>query len=308
MIDVQSECGLEFRKFNRFYTDILGFLNEHIYDSPFSLTETRILFEIYNTNNCTAKNIQERLDLDGGYVSRIIKKFEIEKMIYKQKCKDDGRNHLLYVTSHGELIYKELEKKANQQVEYILGSLDHDQQQKLVATMNTIQEILSTSFKEKGEEAVSVRSYYTSDDINNMIEQQWLFYNQVYKWDNSFLSYLQETFNADIERIWIAEINREFAGCIGLVNDGNKVGQLRWFLVNPSFHKKGIGSQLINSLVQYCKELDYARLFLWTVSDMVTARLLYEKFGFKIKEVQEKKSLWGATLIEERWDLELRGK
>ncbi|WDL87304.1 helix-turn-helix domain-containing GNAT family N-acetyltransferase [Priestia aryabhattai] len=308
MIDVQSECGLEFRKFNRFYTDILGFLNEHIYDSPFSLTETRILFEIYNTNNCTAKNIQERLDLDGGYVSRIIKKFEKEKMIYKQKCKDDGRNHLLYVTSHGELIYKELEKKANQQVEYILGSLDHDQQQKLLATMNTIQEILSTSFKEKGEEAVSVRSYYTSDDINNMIEQQWLFYNQVYKWDNSFLSYLQETFNADIERIWIAEINREFAGCIGLVNDGNKVGQLRWFLVNPSFHKKGIGSQLINSLVQYCKELDYARLFLWTVSDMVTARLLYEKFGFKIKEVQEKKSLWGATLIEERWDLELRGK
>jgi len=308
MINVQSNCVLEFRKFNRFYTDVLGFLNEHIYDSPFSLTETRILFEIYNTSNCTAKNIQERLDLDGGYVSRIVKKFEKEKMIYKQKCKDDGRNHLLYVTSHGELIYKELEKKANQQVEYILGSLNRDQQQKLVASMNTIQEILSTSFKEKDVEAVSVRSYYTSDDINNMIEQQWLFYNQVHKWDNSFLSYLKETFNADIERIWIAEINREFAGCIGLVNDGNKVGQLRWFLVNPSFHKKGIGSQLINSLVQYCKELDYERLFLWTVSNMVTARPLYKKFGFEIKEVQEKKSLWGATLIEERWDLELRKK
>jgi DNA-binding MarR family transcriptional regulator/N-acetylglutamate synthase-like GNAT family acetyltransferase len=308
MINVQSECGLEFRKFNRFYTDILGFLNEHIYDSPFSLTETRILFEIYNTNNCMAKNIQEKLDLDGGYVSRIIKKFEKEKMVYKQKCKEDGRNHFLYVTEHGELIYKELEKKANQQVEYILENLDYTQQQKLVASMNTIQEILSTSFKEKDVEAVSVRSYYTSDDINNMIEQQWLFYNQVHKWDNSFLSYLKETFNADIERIWIAEINREFAGCIGLVNDGNKVGQLRWFLVNPSFHKKGIGSQLINSLVQYCKELDYERLFLWTVSDMVTARPLYKKFGFEIKEVQEKKSLWGATLIEERWDLELRKK
>ena len=244
MINVQSNCGLEFRKFNRFYTDVLGFLNEHIYDSPFSLTETRILFEIYNTSNCTAKNIQERLDLDGGYVSRIVKKFEKEKMVYKQKCKDDGRNHLLYVTSHGEWIYKELEKKANQQVEHILGSLDHNQQQKLVASMNTLQEILSASFKEKDVEAVSVRSYYTSDDINNMIEQQWLFYNQVHKWDNSFLSYLQETFNADIERIWIAEIKREFAGCIGLVNDSNKVGQLRWFLVNPSFHKKGIGSQL----------------------------------------------------------------
>ncbi|MEK4972186.1 helix-turn-helix domain-containing GNAT family N-acetyltransferase [Niallia sp. FSL R7-0648] len=306
MIDVQSKFGFEFRKFNRFYTDVLGFLNEHIYNSPFSLTETRILFEIYNTENCTAKNIQERLDLDGGYVSRIIKKFEKEKMVYKQKCKDDGRNHLLYVTSHGELIYKELEKKANQQVEYIREALSPEQQQELIASMCTIQEILSASFNEKNEEAVSIRSYYTLEDINNMIKQQWLFYNQVHKWDYSFLAYLEETFHADIERIWIAEINREFAGCIGLVNDGNKVGQLRWFLVNPSFHKKGIGTQLINALIQYCKDHDYERIFLWTVSDMVTARPLYKKFGFEIMEIQEKKSLWGANLIEERWDLDLK--
>jgi len=149
MINVQSECGLEFRKFNRFYTDVLGFLNEHIYDSPFSLTETRILFEIYNTSNCMAKNIQEKLDLDGGYVSRIIKKFEKEKMVYKQKCKEDGRNHFLYVTEHGELIYKELEKKANQQVEYILKNLDHTQQQKLVASMNTYKKFFLRHLKKK---------------------------------------------------------------------------------------------------------------------------------------------------------------
>jgi DNA-binding MarR family transcriptional regulator/N-acetylglutamate synthase-like GNAT family acetyltransferase len=309
MMNVQNECGLEFRKFNRFYTDVLGFLNEHIYDSPFSLTETRILFEIYNTTHCTAKNIQEKLDLDGGYVSRIIKKFEKEKIIYKEKCKDDGRNHLLHVTNHGEVIYRELEKKANLQVEYLLESLNHNQQQKLVDSMNTIQTILSHSFKEKEEEkSISIRSYYTSEDVKNMIEQQWLFYNQVHKWDRNFLSYLHETFNADIERIWIAEISGQFAGCIGLVNDAAKVGQLRWFLVNPSFHKKGVGTQLINSLIQYCKDHNYERIFLWTVSDMITARPLYKKFGFKIVEKQEEKSLWGSVLIEERWDLELENK
>ncbi|WP_124052245.1 bifunctional helix-turn-helix transcriptional regulator/GNAT family N-acetyltransferase [Priestia endophytica] len=309
MMDVQNECGLEFRKFNRFYTDVLGFLDEHIYDSPFSLTETRILFEIYNTTHCTAKNIQEKLNLDGGYVSRIIKKFEKEKMVYKEKCQNDGRNHLLHVTNHGEVIYRELEKKANLQVEYLLESLTHDQQQKLVDSMHTIQTILSHSFKEKeGEKSVSVRSYYTSEDIKNIIEQQWLFYNQVHKWDSSFLSYLHETFNTDIERIWIAEINGQFAGCIGLVNDTAKVGQLRWFLVNPSFHKKGVGTQLIKSLVEYCKEHNYKRIFLWTVSDMITARPLYKKFGFEIVEKQEEKSLWGSVLIEERWDLELENK
>nr|WP_026682108.1 helix-turn-helix domain-containing GNAT family N-acetyltransferase [Priestia megaterium] len=307
MNNEQNECGFELRKFNRFYTEILGFLNEHIYDSPFSLTETRILFEIYNTRNCTAKHIQEKLDLDGGYVSRIIKKFEMEKMIYKQKCKDDGRNYHLYVTNHGELIYKELEKKANQQVGYILEGLEDGQKRRLISSMNTIQEILSHSFQDK-EEAVTIRSYYTSEDIKNMIEQQWLFYSQVYKWDKSFLAYLHETFDSEIERIWIAESCGQFAGCIGLVNDGSETGQLRWFLVNPAFQKKGVGTQLIKSLVQYCKEHNFERIFLWTVSDMVTARPLYKKFGFEITEEKEEKSLWGSTLIEERWDLDLRTK
>lgn len=294
----------EVRKFNRFYTNILGFLNEYIYDSPFSLTETRILFEIYNTSNCTAKFIQEKLELDGGYVSRITKKFEKEKMIYKQKCKEDGRNHFLYVTEHGKLIYKELEKKANQQVEYILENLDHVQQQKLVSSMNTIQEILSHSFNKK-EDVISIRSYYTSEDVANMIEKQWSFYNQVHKWDESFLSYLHETFEAEIEKIWIAEIGGQFAGCIGLVNDDKQVGQLRWFLVNPVFQKRGVGTQLIKSIVDFCKEHNYERIFLWTVSDMLIARPLYEKFGFKMTEVKEEQLLWGQKLVEERWDLEL---
>ncbi|BFH15501.1 helix-turn-helix domain-containing GNAT family N-acetyltransferase [Paenibacillus melissococcoides] len=302
----QEKFGTEFRTFNRFYTDVLGFLNEHIYDSPFSLTETRILYEIYTTPNCTAKYIQERLDLDGGYVSRIIKRFEKEKMIDKHKCKEDGRNHLLYVTDHGKLIYKELEKKANQQVGYILENLNLEEKQKLVSSMNRIQEILSDSAFVKKEKSVSIRSYYTSEDVKNIIEQQWTYYHKVCKWDEGFLKYLYETFDAEIERIWIAERNRQFAGCIGLVNSGPRVGQLRWFLVKPVFQKQGVGSQLIHSIVDYCKNHNYERIFLWTVRDMLNARFLYQKFGFEMTEEQEEKTLWGTRLVEERWDLELR--
>ncbi|WP_208589671.1 bifunctional helix-turn-helix transcriptional regulator/GNAT family N-acetyltransferase [Gracilibacillus suaedae] len=307
MINVENDCRLAFRKFNRFYTDVLGFLNEHIYDSPFSLTETRILFEIYNTSGCMAKDIQQNLNLDGGYVSRIIKKFEKEKMIYKQKSKEDARNHYLFVTSHGEKIYKELEKKANQQVDNIMENLGQEQQQKLVASMNTIQDILFSSLK-RTEESISVRSYYTSEDLKNMIEQQWEFYNRVHKWDESFLAYLHETFEAEIERIWIAESNGQFAGSIGLVNAAEKVGQLRWFFVNPSFQNKGLGTQLIKSLIQYCKHSNYERIFLWTVSDMETARPLYKKMGFEITEEKAEVFMWGRQLIEERWDLELQTK
>jgi DNA-binding MarR family transcriptional regulator/N-acetylglutamate synthase-like GNAT family acetyltransferase len=305
MTIAKKVCGLEFRQFNRFYTDILGFLNEHIYDSPFSLTETRILFEIYNTTDCTAKILQERLDLDGGYVSRIIKRFEKEKLIYKRKCVEDGRNHLLYVTTLGETIYKKLEQKANQQVEYILEKLDSVEQEKLENSMKTIQAILSKTFDHK-ESTVSIRDYYTSEDITNMIEKQRSFYAVAHGWDETFLSYLYETFNADIEKIWIAESGGKFAGCIGLVNHDEKTAQLRWFLVDPAFQKKGVGTQLLESIVQYCRENKYESIFLWTVSTMSTARPLYKKFGFEIKEIQEEKLLWGAKLVEERWDLELQ--
>lgn len=304
MINTENSCGLEFRKFNRFYTDILGFLNEHIYDSPFSLTETRILFEIYNTSNCTAKNIQEKLDLDGGYVSRIIKKFEKECMIYKQRCNEDGRNYFLYITEHGEKIYKKLEQKANQQVNYILGKLDSKEQEKLVHSMKEIKDILSRSLHDR-QDLLSIRDYFTSEDITNLIEKQWSFYNKVHKWDDNFLAYLKETFDAQIETIWIAEIGGKFAGCIGLVNAYEKIGQLRWFLVDPAFQNKGVGTKLIDSLIAYCRDHKYEHIFLWTVSNMWTARPLYKKFGFEISEIQEEKSLWGTRLIEERWDLKL---
>lgn len=124
----ESAAGLKFRKFNRFYTNVLGFLNEHIYDSPFSLTETRILFEIYNTPNCTAKDLQDKLVLDRGYVSRMLKQFEKEDLIYKEKSKADARHHYIYVTETGKTIYKKLEKKANEQVELMLKEIDDEKQ------------------------------------------------------------------------------------------------------------------------------------------------------------------------------------
>lgn len=106
MAEINHSTTLKFRKFNRFYTNVLGFLNEHIYDSPFSLTETRILFEIHNTADCTAKLIQDTLGLDRGYVSRILKRFEKENMVYKKRSEEDSRNHYIYLTSFGESIYK----------------------------------------------------------------------------------------------------------------------------------------------------------------------------------------------------------
>nr|WGD71298.1 helix-turn-helix domain-containing GNAT family N-acetyltransferase [Bacillus subtilis]WGD76093.1 helix-turn-helix domain-containing GNAT family N-acetyltransferase [Bacillus subtilis] len=300
----ESSIGLKFRKFNLFYTNVLGFLNEHIYDSPFSLTETRILFEIYNTPNCTAKALQDKLGLDRGYVSRIVKQFEKEDLIYKQRSKDDARHHYIFVTETGKTIYKKLEEKANEQVELMLKEINQKEQDRLAEAMAEIEEILSQSLSARTSE-ISIRDYFLSEDLQLLIEKQRQFYAEAHGWDDTFLAYLQETFDAKIEKIWIAESGGKFAGSVGLVKHDEKTVQLRWFLVDADFRGRGLGTQLLEHLVAYCQDMKFDQIFLWTVSTMAEARPLYKKFGFRISEVKQEASLWGQQLTEERWDLEL---
>lgn len=295
----------EVRKFNRFYTNVLGLLNQQVYDSPFSLTETRILFEINSTSNCTAKLLQEELGLDRGYVSRMLKRFEEQNMIYKQKWEEDGRTYFIHLTEKGEKIYRDLENKADQQVKFLLRNLDIHKQQKLIDSMSTIKGILSEHI-DQNESVISIRDDYTAEDKKYLIiEKQRAFYTDNFGFDETFLDYLHETFDAEIEKIWIAEDNKEFAGCVGLVKENEKTAMLRWFIVESSIRGKGVGTQLVQTVLDYCKEQQYERVFLWTVSSLPIARRLYEKFGFKITETKEEKVLWGQRLVEERWDLEL---
>ncbi|WP_342047287.1 bifunctional helix-turn-helix transcriptional regulator/GNAT family N-acetyltransferase [Bacillus sp. OTU530] len=295
----------EVRKFNRFYTNVLGLLNQQVYDSPFSLTETRILFEINSTSNCTAKLLQEELGLDRGYVSRILKRFEEQNMIYKQKWEEDGRTYFIHLTEKGEKIYRDLENKADQQVKFLLRNLDIDKQQKLIDSMSTIKGILSEHI-DQNESVISIRDDYTAEDKKYLIiEKQRAFYTDNFGFDETFLDYLHETFDAEIEKVWIAEDNKEFAGCVGLVKENEKTAMLRWFIVESSIRGKGVGTQLVQTVLDYCKEQQYERVFLWTVSSLPIARRLYEKFGFKITETKDEKVVWGQRLVEERWDLEL---
>lgn len=306
MVESHSESVSEFRQFNRFYTHVLGLLNQQIYDSPFSLTETRILFEINSKNNCTAKLLQEELALDRGYVSRILKRFDEQNMIYKEKSEEDGRTYFIHLTEKAKKIYYDLEGKANEQVKFFLRNLDSHKQQTLIKSMNTIEEILSQQINPK-EFDIYIKGDFTPEDKKDLIiEKQRAFYTDNYGFDATFLDYLHETFDAEIEKVWIAENHGDFVGSIGIVKENEKTAMLRWFIVEDNVRGKGVGTRLIQLLLDYCKEQQYERVILWTISSLPTARRLYKKFGFEITETKEEQLLWGQKLIEERWELELR--
>ncbi|MGG4017964.1 helix-turn-helix domain-containing GNAT family N-acetyltransferase [Priestia megaterium] len=305
MTQLSSSSVSEVRKFNRFYTHVLGLLNQQVYDSSFSLTETRILFEINSTSNSTAKLLQEKLVLDGGYMSRILKRFEEQQIIYKQKGEEDGRTYFIHLTEKGKNIYHDLECKADQQIQFLLKNIEIDKQQKLIESMSTIEEILSEEINES-KSGISIKDDFSVEDKKDLIiEKQRAFYTDNYGFDETFLDYLNETFESETEKIWIAEDNGEFAGCVGLVRENEKTAILRWFIVEPSVRGKGIGSKLVQTLLDYCQEHQYKRVILWTISNLPVARRLYKKFGFEISETKKEELLWGQRLVEERWDLKL---
>src|ERR1700757_4188191 len=83
------------RRFNRFYTQKLGVLSDGFLNTPFSLTEARVLHALAHRDGATATWLGRELDLDAGYLSRILRDFERRGLITRQQSRQDGRQTLI---------------------------------------------------------------------------------------------------------------------------------------------------------------------------------------------------------------------
>lgn len=134
----------EIRKFNRFYTSLLGMLNHHILDSPYSLTESLVLYEIGHTENCTATYLVSLLRLDRGYLSRLLKRFQTTGLILRRKTGDDHRVYYLSLTEKGSDVLTGLIQSSEKQISQLIEGLSPHQHNSLVTCMKQIQEILGS--------------------------------------------------------------------------------------------------------------------------------------------------------------------
>src|ERR1044071_3336668 len=89
------DCVRGVRHFNRFYTRQIGILQEHIYRSQFSLTEVRVLYELAYQKNVTAGELCRELGLDRGYLSRMLRNFEVQGLITSTISSSDRRRIFL---------------------------------------------------------------------------------------------------------------------------------------------------------------------------------------------------------------------
>jgi DNA-binding MarR family transcriptional regulator len=131
------------RGFNRFYTNVIGLLDQHFLDSPFSLTEGRVLFEIQHTENCSAKKIREQLSIDEGYLSRILDIFRKKGLITKTPSSEDRRLHIIKLTEKGRGEFSKLNEHSNQLIAQILEKLSEEEHEELVNMTDRLRELLS---------------------------------------------------------------------------------------------------------------------------------------------------------------------
>jgi|SRR5687767_5259931 len=137
----EKEVIDQIRSFNRFYTDIIGLLDQHFLDSPFSLTEGRVLYEIRHIEDCTAKKIREKINIDEGYLSRILNVFRKKALITKSPSSDDKRLHIIKLTEKGRKEFASLNEHSDQLISRLIEKLSEEERHELLSITERIRHL-----------------------------------------------------------------------------------------------------------------------------------------------------------------------
>jgi DNA-binding MarR family transcriptional regulator/GNAT superfamily N-acetyltransferase len=296
------------RAFNRFYTQRIGVLQRGLLHSPYSLTEVRVLYELANGTDLTATELQNLLRLDPGYASRILRRFERDGLLSRERSKIDGRQRFLRLTARGRKAFSALNARQSSEVGEMLRSVPDSELERLIASMQTIQKVLNGDPARTGK--ASLRTHGPGD-MGWVMSRHGALYAREYGWDQGFEALVGEivvnfirSFDSERERCWIAEIDGERVGSIFLVKDTDTDAKLRLLLVEPSARGHGVGKLLVNECIDFARKAGYLKLTLWTNSVLDAARHIYELAGFELVK-EEQHTSFGHKLTGQYWELAL---
>jgi DNA-binding MarR family transcriptional regulator/GNAT superfamily N-acetyltransferase len=299
------------RRFNRYYTRQIGVLRKTFLDSPYSLGEARVLHEIASRHAPTASDIARSLDLDAGYLSRVLRNFERRGLIRKRASAKDGRQSHLTLTPRGKKSFMPLDARSQRDTAAMLGKLAPADQTRLIAAMTTIETLLERQIREPAPQ----RNYSLREprpgDFGWIVKRNAELYAQDYGWVAPFegvcaqiVADFVNKYDASRERGWIAEVEGENVGAVMLANDGDGVARFRLLFVEPKARGLGIGGRLVDEAIRFGRGAGYRKITLWTHSVLTAARHIYQSAGFKLMRSEEHQS-WGQPVVSEHWDLEL---
>jgi DNA-binding MarR family transcriptional regulator/GNAT superfamily N-acetyltransferase len=296
------------RRFSRFYTRQLGLLQESLVHTRFSLTEARVLYELAHRDTVTASELAAYLDLDHGYLSRILRRFGEEGLLKKARAENDARQSVISITAKGRKAFAPLNKNSHDQVAAMLQRLQPQQQQRVVGAMAAVEALLGDA--PKSIPAIVLRPHEPGD-MGWVASAHGAIYAAEYGWDMRFEALVAkiaaefiENFDARRERCWIAELDGERVGSVFVVRKTDEIAKLRLLILDPKARRLGLGRRLVEECLRFARSAGYSSMTLWTQSILTAARTIYEQAGFRLIASEPHHS-FGADLIGETWEREL---
>jgi DNA-binding MarR family transcriptional regulator/GNAT superfamily N-acetyltransferase len=296
------------RRFNRFYTRRIGVLEEELLESPFSLAEARVLYEIAQGARPTASGLGRQLGLDAGYLSRILRGFTRRGLLRREASEADGRQSHLSLTAKGRGAFADLDRRSERQIRSLLRALPAGGEERLREAMRTIEELLGDPRPPAS--PVVLRSPEPGD-LGWVVHRHGLLYAREWGYDREFeglvagiVAHFVEAFDPRKERCWIAERDGRILGSVFLVKKTATVAKLRLLLLEPEARGQGLGARLVDECVRFARQAGYRRITLWTQSHLRAARRLYEQAGF-VRTLRKSHRSFGRRLVAETWELRL---
>lgn len=311
------------RRFNRFYTRRIGVLQEGLLQSPFNLAQTRVLWELAHADTPagpTASELAHALELDPGYLSRLLRGLKDRGLVATARSDSDARQQHLELTPAGRRAFAPLEQRSQQEVGALLSGLADAEQQALLHALQRVERLLDDDPAHAPRRPWLLRAHRPGD-IGWLIARHGALYASEYQWDMRFEALVAriaadfiDRFDARREACWIAERDGSNIGCVCLVQARDEqthapidgVAQLRLLLVEPAARGLGLGGRLVDECTRFAREAGYRRIRLWTNHNLLAARALYAKAGYQLTATEAHHS-FGHDLVGETWELALDG-
>ncbi len=295
------------RAFNRFYTNTIGLLRGKYLGTPYSLTEARILFELAQRDASEVTDLRRTVDIDAGYLSRILARFESDGLIIRQRSAADGRRQVISLTGNGGSVVAGLDGRSADQTRDLLTAVRDDDRRRLLDAMRVITDVLSESPQPRG----YLLRPPEPGELGWVVQRHGALYAEQFGWDETFEALVARIVadyvdhrDTDREAAWIAEVDGKPAGCVFCVRKDDGTAQLRMLLVEPWARGLGIGSRLVEEVLRFARRAGYSDITLWTNDVLARARRIYQRAGFTLDDEARHHS-FGKDLVEQNWSRRL---
>ena len=295
------------RGFNRFYTNVIGLLRGKYLDTPYSLTEARLLFELAQRDTSEVTDLRRTVDIDPGYLSRILARFESDGLITRQRSAADGRRQVIRLTGRGRDVVAGLDARSAEDTRDMLAGLREDERRRLLDAMHAITETLTGAPRPRGYLLRAPRP----GDMGWVVQRNGAVYAEEFGWDDSYEALVArivadyvEKRDPEAEAAWIAEVDGVPAGCVFCVRENATTARLRLLLVEPWARGLGIGSRLVDEVLRFARRAGYSDITLWTNDVLADARQIYQRAGFTL-DSEDRHHSFGQDLIGQNWSRRL---